>query len=80
MEKFKGNHFELGAFYNSNTESVDINNFDYEFYVKCHREDVHSLRLWLDRLDDSLNSNRSIDTDEDNWIPEDIYKNLENAE
>lgn len=37
-------------------------------------KNIHSLRLWIDKLDDSFNSNSSLDTDDD-WLPEDIYGN-----
>jgi len=42
------------------------------------KEYIHVFRLWLDSLDDSLNSNSNVDADEDeSWLPKDIYGNSE---
>lgn len=63
MKKFKATQGDLEMDLSNNTIFVEgCNIFD---------GDIHNLRLWIDDVDNLLNSKVS----GDNWLPEDIYGN-----
>lgn len=61
MEKFKATQGDITAELSNNTIFIEGS------YI--FDGNIHDFRVWLDRLDDLLNSKVS----GDNWLPEDIY-------
>jgi hypothetical protein len=63
MKKFKSVQGDLTAELSNNTIFIEGS------YIL--NGDIHNLRLWIDSVDNLLNSKVS----GDNWLPEDIYGN-----
>lgn len=72
MEKFISKQGDLTAELSNNTIFIEGS------YIL--NGDIHNLRLWIDSIDNLLNSNSRVDADEDPWLPEDIYGSSENVE
>lgn len=72
MKKFKAVQGNLTAELSNNTIFIEGS------YIL--NGDIHNLRLWIDSVDNLLNSNSRVDADEDPWLPEDIYGSSENVE
>lgn len=63
MKKFISKQGDLTADLSNNTIFVEGSHI--------FNGDIHNLRIWLDSVDNLLNSKVS----GDNWLPEDIYGN-----
>jgi hypothetical protein len=72
MKKFIANQGDLKMELSNNTIFIEGTNI--------FNGDIHKLRVWLDSVDNLLNSNRKLDTNDDPWIPEDIYGTSDNVE